>query len=427
MIDNLLLQLKARFSGIVDKRPGLQVQYSLADVLMSGVALFSLKDSSLLQFITRFKERSGNLKRLFHVKKCPGDTALRQILDEVESSQLLPILGELVNDLDKHKHLEGYNVLGNFRYIAIDGTTHFSSHEIHCANCLVKNHRDGTKTYNHAMLSAVLIHPDESVVFPVAVEPIVNGDGSKKNDCELCAVRRLIPQIIKALPAQKIIFGGDSLYPNAPLTREIQDMGQYFLFNIKEGYQGYPSIQFEKLSAEGKTKKVHSTDKKETRHYEFIDNLILNGQNQDLLVHFMRLTITQHKTGQTTVFEWITNIPITLDNYAMIAKIGRGRWKVENETFNTLKNQGYQFEHNFGHGKKFLASNFAILMFIAFLLDQIQLAFDKGFRRALLVAKSKKLLWIKIREIFDVVPVPDCSTLYKIITKEIKLSIQLII
>jgi hypothetical protein len=27
---------------------------------------------------------------------------------------------------------------------------------------------------------------------------------------------------------------------------------------------------------------------------------------------------------------------------------GRARWKIENETFNTLKNQGYQFEHNFG-------------------------------------------------------------------------------
>jgi hypothetical protein len=34
---------------------------------------------------------------------------------------------------------------------------------------------------------------------------------------------------------------------------------------------------------------------------------------------------------------------------------GRARWKIENETFNTLKNQGYQFEHNFGHGKQNLS------------------------------------------------------------------------
>jgi hypothetical protein len=43
-------------------------------------------------------------------------------------------------------------------------------------------------------------------------------------------------------------------------------------------------------------------------------------------------------------------------------------------------------------------------MFIAFLIDQIQQAFDKGFRKALTCAKSKKMLWIKVREIFDLVP-----------------------
>ena len=32
---------------------------------------------------------------------------------------------------------------------------------------------------------------------------------------------------------------------------------------------------------------------------------------------------------------------------------------VENETFNTLKNQGYQLEHNFGHGTKNLSTVFA--------------------------------------------------------------------
>ena len=51
---------------------------------------------------------------------------------------------------------------------------------------------------------------------------------------------------------------------------------------------------------------------------------------------------------------------------------GRARWKIENETFNTLKNQGYCFEHNFGHGEKNLSTVFAFLMMLAFLIDQIQ-------------------------------------------------------
>ena len=52
---------------------------------------------------------------------------------------------------------------------------------------------------------------------------------------------------------------------------------------------------------------------------------------------------------------------------------GRARWKIENETFNTLKNQGYHFEHNYGHGKKNLPVVLAMVMLLAFfLVDQAQ-------------------------------------------------------
>ncbi len=53
-------------------------------------------------------------------------------------------------------------------------------------------------------------------------------------------------------------------------------------------------------------------------------------------------------------------------------RTGRCRWKVENETFNTLKNQGYNLEHHYGHGKQHLASVLGMLMILMFLVDQIQ-------------------------------------------------------
>ncbi len=49
---------------------------------------------------------------------------------------------------------------------------------------------------------------------------------------------------------------------------------------------------------------------------------------------------------------------IAEDNAYTIMRGGRARWKIENETFNTLKNQGYHFKHNFGLGKKHLAEAF---------------------------------------------------------------------
>ena len=75
-----------------------------------------------------------------------------------------------------------------------------------------------------------------------------------------------------------------------------------------------------------------------------------------------------------------------------LMRAGRARWKIENETFNTLKNQGYCFEHNFVHGKKNLSTVFAFLMMLAFLIDQIQQRCCKLFRQAQMEAKAFQLL-----------------------------------
>lgn len=127
------------------------------------------------------------------------------------------------------------------------------------------------------------------------------------------------------------------------------------------------------------------------------------------------------------IFDFITDIPLCIDNIIEIVKIGRTRWKIENETFNTLKNQGYQYEHNFGHGKKYLSQNFAQLMLLAFMFDQIQQILDPLFQRALTISKTKKLLWIRLSQIFDLVPCHSMEHIYKIITSQIKLNIQMLL
>ena len=55
----------------------------------------------------------------------------------------------------------------------------------------------------------------------------------------------------------------------------------------------------------------------------------------------------------------MTNLPLTQSTVVKVMRGGRARWKIENETFNTLKNQGDHFEHNYGHGRQHLATNLA--------------------------------------------------------------------
>ena len=92
---------------------------------------------------------------------------------------------------------------------------------------------------------------------------------------------------------------------------------------------------------------------------------------------------------------------------------GRARWKIENETFNTLKNQGYNFEHNYGLGNKNLSVVFAMLMMLAFLVDQVQQLCCALFRAAWKKLGSKRALWEQMRALFHDFKLDSMEMLYK--------------
>ena len=67
--------------------------------------------------------------------------------------------------------------------------------------------------------------------------------------------------------------------------------------------------------------------------------MTLNDTHPDIRMNILYYKIIL-KNGDVKIFSWITNIKITKANVVKVAKAGRSRWKIENETFNTLKNQG---------------------------------------------------------------------------------------
>ena len=106
----------------------------------------------------------------------------------------------------------------------------------------------------------------------------------------------------------------------------------------------------------------------------------------------------------------VTSLEVTIDNVQDIARAGRTRWRVENETFNVLKNQGYKFEHNYGHGKQFLSSSLAGLMMLAFLVDQTQEHACRVFQQARKSRGTKKTLWMQMRVMMTTFRIPDWQT-----------------
>src|SRR4030095_3972046 len=99
-------------------------------------------------------------------------------------------------------------------------------------------------------------------------------------------------------------------------------------------------------------------------------------------------------------FSWVTDLRVNKRNVSTLMRGGRARWKIENETFNTLKNQGYNFEHNYGHGQQHLSVVFATVMMLAFLVDQTQQLCCALFQAVWAKLGSKRLLWERMRALF---------------------------
>jgi len=106
-------------------------------------------------------------------------------------------------------------------------------------------------------------------------------------------------------------------------------------------------------------------------HYRSHNKAPLNDANYDLEVNLVIYEEISPK-GKKKIFSWVTDIPLSEHTLSIVMKGGRARWLLYHETFNTLKNQGYHFEPNFGHGTQHLSNVFAHLMLLAFFVDQLQ-------------------------------------------------------
>ena len=78
-----------------------------------------------------------------------------------------------------------------------------------------------------------------------------------------------------------------------------------------------------------------------------------------------------------------------------------------------LNNQGHNFEHNYGHGYQNLATVLALLMILAFWVDQIQQGGDKLFRAVWQGLKTKSKLWKSVRSLFQVLEFETMANLYQ--------------
>ena len=409
--DALISDIHRYFQKIPDPRTlADRASISFTDVLMSGLAVFGLKFPSLLKYDQNRHTLDHNLLSLYHVTQPPSDTYMRERLDELDPWLIRPVFKKMFAKLQRGKCLEGFEFLEGYYLLALDGTGEFSSGNVCCPQCCKKEHKDGSITYYHQMLGACIVHPDQPNVIPLCPEIIQNGDGAEKNDCERNAAKRFIEHFKREHPHLKVILLGDGLASNAPYIRLLEEHEMRYLLGAKPGDHQF---LFAALETSENTEYHEVSDAKGFFHqFRFLNDVALNQSNPDVRVNVLEYMQTDLK-GKETVFSWVTNIRITKTNVFALMKGGRARWKIENETFNTLKNLGYNFEHNYGHGKKFLSTILCLLMLLAFFIDQIQGMTCSLFQAVKKQAGSFQALWEKQRVLFEFVEWFSWESLYR--------------
>jgi len=311
---------------------------------MSGFAMFSLKDPSL----SAFDERRGvdlNLNTIYGIGDVPCDTQMRTVPDEVDPEELRASFKGPFRQLQRGRVLEHMVFFEGCHLSSSDGTGFFSSKRLHSDICLEKvNKKTGEVTCYLQMSGASVVHPDFKEVIPLSPEFIAWHDGQTKNDCERNAAKRFFEKLRKDHPHSPIIITEDALSSNAPHIREAAKFNLHYILGVKEGDHTYLFDQVGIAKDAGVTTEFEIIDEKDAQmihRFSFSNQVPLNESNQDLLIDFIEYQ--EISPGKIKHFSWVTDFEVTTENAYMIMRGGRTRWKIENETFNTLKNQGYHF------------------------------------------------------------------------------------
>jgi hypothetical protein len=353
-------------------------QYAIHDAALGAFGIFFTQSPSFLEYQRRLQHTKGNNNAytLFDVKQMPCDNQVRTLLDPIAPSHLDAVFLEVFEELEQHRMLAPFRVLGNQLCVALDGTNYFSSKAIHCQNCLRRQLSTGQTLYYHPAITPVIVCPGQAQVIALPPEYIMPQDGHAKQDCERAAGKRWLAKHAERVAPYGVTSLGDDLYSTQPFCALVVQRGCNFIFTCKP--DSHATLAERVAFWQATDGMAEYTGRRwngrftEVTMVRYLNDVFLRSGDDALSVNWFEITVVNAKTGEQLYHNsCITNHRLTADNVGQVAQASRGRWKIENENNNVLKTKGYHLEHNFGHGKKYLAAFLLSLNLLAFLFHTV--------------------------------------------------------
>jgi hypothetical protein len=369
--------LRATFARLPDYRQGQNTTYTIQDAAVGAFSVFFMQSPSFLAHQRDMQRKQGrnNSASLFGVEQMPSDPQIRNLLDPIAPEHLRTPYWAIYEALQAGGYLRQHVGYNQTRLIALDGTYYFSSQQIHCQNCTVHTHGDQTR-YSHAAVTPVLVAPGQSAVLPLEPEFILPQDGSEKQDCEQQAVKRWLTRNATRFTPWSVTLLTDDLHSRQPFCSLLLQHQCNFILTCKP--DSHPTLYTEIELVD----KINGVAQQQVRQWNgrfteiwqcrYANQLPLRSGEDALFVNWCEVRILHEQTGELLYHNsFMTNHALSDQTVLPILISGRTRWKIENENNNVLKNYGYHLEHNYGHGKQFLAALLVMLNLLAFLVHTV--------------------------------------------------------
>ena len=337
-----------------------EIEVILMTVIMKNICNIHSMQKMTDEFLK--EECVENLCRILNIEThefLPHYVTINEFLSKMEVSELECLRKKIIRALLRRRKFENAKFLGKYWMVIFDATGLFHFSERHCPHCLKKVLNKGTKEekeiYYHHVLEAKLVLGD-GLVISIGTEFIENEDENvSKNDCETKAFKRLSERLKKEYPRLPVCVLADSLYASEPVFERCLKQNQWhILLRYKEGSIQSIAEEYRSIAEMGEAGELdreiareypRKGKVKETHHMEWVPEIDYRGYKLTLLA--LEIEVYSEKTGrtETKMFQWLTDLRVTGKNAGEFARVGRGRWQIENEGFNIQKNIRYDIQH----------------------------------------------------------------------------------
>lgn len=367
------------------KDPRKDWDYSMRYLIFSEMLMFLSEGKSQRFTETAYTDSNylENIGKMIKedIKKVPDAEVYTDVFSRISEKDIEDFKYKINYKMIRNKTYENAKVLGKYN-CALDGSRFQKAH-YEISKEWLSEIKEGKTNWYIAMLELKLVA--NSMAISLMSEMIKNEDKKKENeteddiksknadeikqDCELNASKRLLPNFRKKYPRLPIRIIADSLYPSESLIKMCEELEYEYIFVLKDKKMPTLTKEFLTLVSLPEGERQIKENTKEIILTMWANEIDYKG----LKVNVIRQIKKNKQTGENSIWMWITNREVTRRNVEKIIYCAKCRDYIENQGFREQKvTSGIDLEHVYSKNIRAIKMIYTIIQITHLILQIIE-------------------------------------------------------